>query len=368
MSWLPERLPEKANFVWRRDLPSQGLGGISADHSRVIVGCRDSLDRSDNFMAFDAASGATLWEHVYEAPGKLDYGNSPRATPLILDDCIITLGAFGDLHCLDLETGAVLWQRNLQREFGGKLPTWGFCGTPLVVEQKVIVQVGAADAALVALDLDSGEVVWKSAGREVSYSSLVLASPSGHPQIVGFDQTSLGGWSLADGCRFWEVIADLPNEFNVPTPLVDDAGIFVATENNGSRRYEFGSDGVAKPTPAATFESFAPDMHTGVQVGSRIFGIHGDLFCLDAKTLQPIWTGSDDAFGKYASLIASPDSLLALTIDGELLLIDTRRDQFSITSRLSLAEDVDIFSHPAFVAKRMYVRLGTIIACIDLSR
>ncbi len=317
-------------------------------------------------MALDAASGEPLWEHVYEAPGKLDYGNSPRATPLILEDRVITLGAFGDLRCLDLEIGSVLWKCNLQRDFGGKLSTWGFCGTPLVVGQKVIVQVGAAACSLIALDLESGEVLWKSPGREISYSSLVLASVSGQPQVIGFDQTSLGGWSLADGRRLWEIVADQRNEFNVPTPIIDSTGVFVATENNGSRRYEFNPDGVAKSTPVATFESFAPDMHTGVQVGNRIFGIHGDLFCLDAMTLQPIWTGSDDSFGQYTSLVASPDSLLALTIDGELLLIDTRRDQFSITSRLSLAEDVDIFSHPAFVGKRMYVRLGPSITCVDL--
>lgn len=288
---------------------------------------------------------------------------------MISGDCVVTLGAFGDLNCLDLDTGTVLWHCNLQKDFGGKLPTWGFCGTPLIIENKVFLQAGADEAGLVALELDSGEVLWKSAGRAASYSSL-LASSSDRTksQIIGFDQSSLSGWSPDDGHLMWEILADEPKEFNVPTPIVDATGVFVATENYGARRYEFDSQGLAQPTPSANFESFAPDMHTGVQVGDRIFGVHGVLFCLDAKSLKPIWTGSDDGFGQYVTLVASPQSLLALTARGELILCDARGERFQLIDRLALTDaDVAIYSHPAFVGKRMFVRIGSSLACVDLS-
>ncbi len=356
-------------FAWRQELPSEGLGGIAADERRVLLGCRDPLDRNDIFLCLDADTGKTLWQLSYAAAGQLDYGNTPRATPLIVGASAILLGAFGDLHCVDLETGAISWRKNFVRDFGGTVPIWGFCGTPLVVDQRLIFQTGAENPSLVAVDLESGDLTWQVAGRQCSYSSLVWALIGPQRQIIGLDHSSLGGWSLDSGNRLWEVVANQPNDFNVPTPLVDETGVMVATENNGARRYEFDDKAIARPKPTATFNDFAPDTHTAVQTGDRIFGVHGDLYCLDAKTLQPIWVGSDDGFGSHTSIVASPEAVLVVTAQGELLLVDAQSDHYVLISRARLAEsNVDVFSHPAFVGKKMYVRLGNSIACLDLSR
>jgi outer membrane protein assembly factor BamB len=298
----------------------------------------------------------------------LDYGNTPRATPLILEHAVVVLGAFGDLYCVDLETGATLWNKNLLREFGGELPTWGFCGTPLQVDEMLIVQTAAEEAALVALDLETGDVVWKSPGRPASYSSLILARLGSTRQIVGLDQETLGGWSPIDGHRLWEVVPQIPNDFNVPTPIVDEAGIFIATENNGARRMEFDSQGVVHLEAAATFDAFAPDTHTAVQVGDRIFGVCGALYCLDAKTLQPIWVGHDDALQGHASIVASNDSVLVFTSRGDILLVDAHADQFAVASRLTIDEhSADWYAHPAIVGTQLFVRLGRSLACVDLN-
>jgi len=59
-------------------------------------------------------------------PGKLDYGNSPRATPLIDKGKVYLLGAFGDLHCVNLADGSVVWKKNIVREYNAKLVAGGF--------------------------------------------------------------------------------------------------------------------------------------------------------------------------------------------------------------------------------------------------
>jgi outer membrane protein assembly factor BamB len=347
-------------------LDGEGLGGIAADERRVIVSCRDSLDQRDVFVCLSAENGQTIWRFDYEAPGRLDYGNTPRATPLILDESVVVLGAFGDLHCLDLETGVVLWKTQLLSDWGGELPTWGFCGTPLLIDDTLILQTCDEEAALIALDVETGDLVWKSPGRPASYSSLVLAQVGGMSQIIGFDQESLGGWSPNGGDRLWEIIPDEPNDFNVPTPIVDESGVFVATENNGARRYEFNRHAIPGSVPTATFREFSPDTHTAVQVGNRIFGVRGKLFCLDATTLQPIWIGEDEAFDGHASIVATSEVVLVFTAGGELLLVDVNSDHFEIQSRTSLTnKEVDLYSHPAFAGKRMFVRLGASLACVD---
>src|SRR6202008_4777748 len=103
-----------------------------------VVGSRDLLDRNDHFQCFDMEDGTLIWQHVYPALGKLDYGNSPRATPLIHDEYVYTLGAFGHLCCLEIETGIMMWQLNAAKDFGAPAMIWGHSGTPLIVGNKLI--------------------------------------------------------------------------------------------------------------------------------------------------------------------------------------------------------------------------------------
>ena len=79
-----------------------GLSGVAATQQYVVVADRDPLDHFDVFRCLDAQSGQQLWQIQYAAPGNLDYGNSPRATPVIRDGLVYLLGAFGDLHCVTL--------------------------------------------------------------------------------------------------------------------------------------------------------------------------------------------------------------------------------------------------------------------------
>ena len=143
-------------------MPNQGIGGIAAIDDFVVVSSRDRADQQDVFTCLDAGTGLAFWQFSYLASGELDYGNSPRATPLIADPYVIMQGAFGDLHCLDLETGDVVWQKNMIQDLDGKLPQWGYSASPLVIDNHLIVQPGGVDSSIVALSLESGEVVWKT--------------------------------------------------------------------------------------------------------------------------------------------------------------------------------------------------------------
>ncbi len=166
----PASVPD---FAWSTELTGEGIGGVAAANGFVIVGSRDAIDRNDVFQCFDAETGELAWQHIYPALGRLDYGNSPRATPLIHDDCVYTLGAFGHLCCLEVDSGIMLWQVNLARDFGSPSLTWGHSGTPVIVDQKLILQPGGKDASIVALDLETGDVIWKTPGAACGYSSLL---------------------------------------------------------------------------------------------------------------------------------------------------------------------------------------------------
>lgn len=310
-----------------------------------------------------------VWSVRYAAKGQLDYGNSPRATPLIHDNLVILQGAFGHLHVVELATGKTVWKKEMRREFAAndKL-VWGTCSSPLIVAGKLIVNPGGKQASLVALDPSTGDVLWKAPGQPAAFSSFISAKLGGRTQIIGYDQKSLGGWDVESGERLWTLEPPRPNDFNVPTPLIIDRSLVVTTENNGTRQYAFDDAGSIQAEPTAVNEDFATDSHTPVIVGNRLFGVWNQLYCLDLNDgLRTIWTGDDPAFANYAVLIASPTRLLSVSTQGELLLIDPLADEFRVISRLKLFEDDNgVYSHPAIVGDQLYIRSSNHLGRLSL--
>jgi outer membrane protein assembly factor BamB len=367
---LPARLPKKSKIVWSRNLTGRGLAGLAATDSCVIVADRDAADAGDLFLCLDARTGKELWKLEYATPGKIrDYGNSPRATPLIHKGKVYTLGGLGDLNCVNLNDGKIVWSRHLARDFSAVVPTWGYCASPLAVDGKLIVNPGAKRASVIALDCTSGKEVWRCPGLPPAYASFIAGKFGGVRQIVGYDEKSLGGWELETGKRIWTLVPPVRGDFNVPTPIDAGGRLILVSENNGTRLYDFDADGCIKTEPAAVNRDLAPDSSTPVLIGGRIVGCWNSLYCLGADlTLRTLWTGEDDAFANYASLIASPDRVLVMTNHGEILLVNATAEKFSIISRLRIfAEDSEVFSHPALVGSRIYLRDMSKIVCVDLS-
>ena len=357
-------------MLWRHELSYQGVGGLAATEQCVIVSDRDLADKSDVFVALNPTTGEQLWRLRYAAIGHLDYGNSPRATPLIHDRHAYLLGAFGQLHCVELDTGRIVWKRHIRRDFGADDQlVWGVASSPLIVAGKLIVNPGGPAAALVALNPLTGETLWQTAGRPAAFASFIVADVRGAQQLIGYDKTTLGGWNLADGRRLWQLAPPARDDFNVPTPLWHAGNLIVNTENNGARRYGFDAQGVIEPQPLAVYDGIASDTHTPVIVGNRLLGACGRLYCLDLNAgLAERWVGEDPAFEEYVTLIASEDRVLLTAQNGEVLLIDPLADACRIVSRWRLFDrETGLYSHPAIVGDRLFVRSSSEIVCVRLS-
>ena len=353
VAWLPESLPGEPVVIWKRPLFNDGLGGVAVADGLVLVGDRDAEDRHDVFHAIDAVSGKRRWMLEYPADGRLDYGNSPRATPLVHDGHAFLLGAFGHLHCVTLADGRVVWERHLRRDFAATSElVWGVCSSPIVVDGKLIVNPGGSAASIVALDPRTGDVIWKTPGGASGFSSFVDCTLGGRRQLVGLDAASLGGWDIATGERLWSLAPRVPGDFNVPTPLVLDDRVVVSTENNGTQLVGAGGE------RTATYAALAPDMHTPVIVGDRIIGIvKGKVHCLATADLKPLWTAFDRSLSGHVSLLASSDRVLAFTENGEIVILDPRSDGLKILARQQvLPAGQTTYAHPAVVGDSIFVR------------
>jgi outer membrane protein assembly factor BamB len=330
----------------------------------VIASCRDILDQRDIFQSFDAQTGKLRWQVVQACTGEMDYGRGPRATPLILKDRVVLLSAFGHLHCVQRGTGLNIWKKDLVKEYDAPLPTWGFSGTPLVVDDALIVQAGSRAANLVAFDLETGKERWRSGNQKIAYSSFVHCSPHGISQVVGYDEKSIGGWDLETGKRLWTITPENSGDFNVPTPMIRDDEMWLISENNGLRRYRF-IDGVAQPKPDAIQPDLLPDSHTPILIGTRIYVAYDGLHALDASSLETLWSSDAEHLMGYASLLGDEERLLMLTQSGSLTLFDVKDSKPQQLGTVSLGTDIDFQSHPAICENRFYVRVGKSLACFE---
>ncbi len=359
---LPRSLPNEKQLLWSRTCTGPGMSGMALADGRLIATDKSLDTEEDVFRCLDADTGRQIWSFTYPAPGEMDFTNSPRANPVIRDDLVYLLGAFGHLHCLKLDTAEVVWHKNLLSDFGAELPTWGYSSTPLVIGDKLIVNPGAKNAALVALDRHTGDVLWSTPGEPPGYAGFILAKFGGVQQIVGYDAISLGGWDPATGRRLWKLVPELDGDFNVPTPIAVDGKLLVSTENNGTRLYEFDDSGRIKPEAVALNEDLIPDTSTPVLIDGLVFGSSWEVICLDLNDgLKTLWRQDEDPYGNYSSFIAGNGRVLVTTQVGVVSLIEVDRGSFKPVSTLDLFDDVsdterDVWSHPLVAGGRLYIR------------
>ena len=379
--WLPDQLPKNPTIFWSRPLTRSGLGGIAATRTHVVFGDRDDADEQDVFRCFDADTGDVIWEVEYDAPGDLDYGNSPRATPLIHNGRVILLGALGDLRCVKLATGETIWKRHLVRDFAvpkAALSAWGYCYSPLITDDRLVVSPGAPDAAVVALDPVTGVELWRTPGRPAGYGSFVAAWFGGRRQVIGFDADSLGGWEVSTGRRIWEWRPPVGGGFNVPTPVLlpgKPARVLISNETDGTLLFMINRDGSLPTEPSASSGDLSAEMATPVVIGRHVIGIQDRLVALDAgDALRTQTTLEEPSLATYAAVIAGPEKFLTIGNGGRLALYDIADVGCrlnSMTTVLPARQESDarcpVYSHPAIVGTRLYIRGSNDLVCVDLA-
>ena len=367
---VPQTLPEKPKVLWSADVTGPAMASIGATPKYVVVPDKDAAQKADVFRCFDAKTGKSLWTLEYPADVRIQYTNSPRAAPVIHEDVVYLQGAAGDLHCVALASGHVVWKKNLPDEFLVELLPWGCSVPPLVVDDKLIVAPGAPQASVVAFDLKTGKVVWKTPGHAAAYSAFVVGTWGGVRQIVGYDVAGLGGWDPRTGRRLWEMVPPRRSDFNVGTPVDLAGGILLATENNGTRLYEFRKQGLIHQRPRAFNDDPAPDTCTPVVIDDRVFcTAYGELFCLDPNEgLKTVWSVLDDLYYDHTNLIAGNHRVLISNTEGDLVLIRADADRYDVVSHIRpfANEEVESMSHPALLEDRIYVRSRKKLLCLSL--
>jgi outer membrane protein assembly factor BamB len=366
---------------------------LGADRKRVPAKKRQTPGR-ERLVCLRAADGKPVWEHAYDCPYSIAYQSGPRITPLVHKGRVYTLGAMGDLDCLDAATGALRWHKNLAKAYQATPPAWGWAASPLVDGDLLYCLVGGKGSAIVAFNKDSGKEVWKAlTTEEIGYSPPILIQAGGKRQLIVWHSESINGLDPATGRVYWAQPYPTQGEPERPAPTIAQVRhwgdlLFLTSYYHGPLMLKLAAD---RPAVTVLWKDKTKRrtrpiglhclMCTPVIKDGYIYGVcaNGELRCCDVQTGKQLWETYAVVGGKKtdcgtAFLVPQGDRFVLFNDHGELILANLTPKGYAEIDRARIVEPSEfsrgrqvVWAHPAFANRCVYARNNKEIVCVSLA-
>lgn len=362
----PSAWPETFQRTWRVEI-GEGYSSPVVTGGRAFVHGR--RDPEEIVASINLADGKVLWEQKYQANFKknqyaVQMAKGPNSTPLVIGNRLFTLGVTGILNAWDTATGKQLWTRDFSKSIDtSKL----FCGTaasPLLVDGKLVVQVGSDihGGQILALNPASGATEWEWKGPGPGYASPVVIEVDRSKQIVTMTEGSIVGVDAKNGKELWSV--PFPDEWheNITTPLWTGSHLIVSGTRQGTHAFTLAhAGGKWQATPAWKNPEVAMYMSSPVFGDGLIYGHSskkkGQLVAMDAKTGAVRWA-TEGRDGEHASLLLTPQHVVFLTNNADLIVAKRGAPSFAVERRYDVAEAAT-WAMPVLLGSNILVRDAT---------
>jgi len=359
--------------LWRHPI-GEGWSSFAIVGSRAFT--QEQRGPLECVVCYHADTGAELWSHADETRYETAMaGIGPRATPTLTDSAVFALGATGILNCLDPVTGETVWQRNICDDAGTSTPEWGFSGSPLIVDETIIIDAGGSgDKAVIAYHQDTGDIVWAAGNHRAGYASPRLEKIRGQTVLLVFHGDGLLAMSPSDGSRFWEYPFTNMYQVNAAQPMMTGDHVFISTGyDGGCVALDPGRISDARPA-----EVWPPNrdlklkFNEAVALDGFVYGLDdGILCCVNAATGRREWKGGRYRFGH---VLLWDDVLLVQSEAGYTALVEATPEAFREITRFSALSQptggspVKVWNVPVVNRSRLYVRSAREAACFELPR
>ncbi|HEX4122026.1 MAG TPA: PQQ-binding-like beta-propeller repeat protein [Verrucomicrobiae bacterium] len=388
-------------IVWDKEIGS-GYGAPSVIGQRLVVHHR--IGDQEIVECLDADNGKPLWHFAYPSHfiDPYGYNNGPRSTPLLTSNRCYTFGAEGVLTCLDLQTGARIWQRETGTDFAVPEAFFGVGSTPILEGGLLIVMVGGQpNSGVVAFDPQNGQTVWQSVGasnwegivqwkasdKQASYSTPVAATIHGRRQILCLTRQGLVSLDPKTGdvnFSFW-FRSRVSDSVNAMSPVVVDDLIFIS-----GAYYKVGSVLLrVKPNCKSVEEvwrGLAMELHwtTPIYLDGYLYAFSGRnepdarMRCVESKTGKVMWdvdeswprysTRTPGVFGRGSSVLAD-GKLITIGEGGLLGLFTPNPNKPEEICRFQLPQlHYPCWAAPVLSRKKLYLRDEDHVVCVDLAK
>jgi len=354
--------------LWRRE-GGEGFSSVSVSADRAYT-LWDAQGKQF-LVCLDVMAGKKLWTRELGPAFEHHYGNGPRSTPLVHDGVVYAIGTSGLVLAASKGTGETVWQRDLVKDFGADLPSYGYASSPLVVDDKLVVEAGGKEAAYVALDKKTGEIKWTSASDQPAYSSPIEIEVQGVSQVVFWSAHGLHSVASGDGTVLWnyswETFCPVTGDpLNTGTPIfIPPDRIFLSSSSGAAVLRLSLHEGRFKVAEVWRSETMRSDVNTALLVGDHIYGFdRGTLKSLDVNTGAVGWMARGYQRG---SLIAADDKLIVLSEDGRLALVNADPEKYVERASASVLKG-RTWTSAALAAGKLFLRDQDEILCVDMEK
>jgi len=371
----PARIPDWSKRppreAWRKKI---GAGWSSFAVAGDYFFTMEQRGDAECTTCYELESGRTAWMFTAaERFSEITGGEGPRSTPTFDNGFLYTMGATGVLNCLDAVNGQRMWSVDVLAEHDAMNCYYGMCASPLIDDNRVIVNPGGKGASLAAYDKRNGDLIWAAGDAQSSYASPQRVTLCGIPQILNFNADGLFSHRPSDGKVLWQVpwISNQAERNNVCQPIqVSGNRIFISSGyGQGCALFQLSlatSDGQADSLSVKTVwqnRNLRSKFASAVFDGRHIYGLdEGILVCLDAATGERTWKS-----GRYqhGQLLLVGDKLIVQAEDGSIAQVVASSEGFVELARIN-ALSRRTWTHPVIVGKFLLTRNDREIVCFHL--
>jgi len=390
---LPSSWSEKENVVWVSPLP--GPSGATPIISKGRVYVSSTKKDGDELLAlcFDVRSGRELWRKKLGASSrKVPRNNMATPSPVTDGERVYFMYGSGELAGLDFE-GNILWQRNIEAEYGNISIKYGYSSSPLLYGDKLYILVhrrhtayrspegSGLDSFILAIEPKTGKNIWKQVRNTDaldesldSYTSPILYIGKERVEILIIGGDYVTGNDAVTGKELWRYgYAEQKSERwrNVSSMVTGEELVYGVRPRGGNGLFalEIGGTGtVGNDQVAWGFDGPTPDVCTPLYYRGNLYVLDGKrggvLSCLDAKTGRQKWQGRLGGNAPwYASVTGADDKLYCINEDGEAVVFAADEGEFKILSRIDM-EDKPVQASIAIADGRLYIRTASKLTCV----
>ena len=359
-----EANPAKAELLNKADSP------INANFERRL------LPGTERVVCLDESDGRILWTHDYDCPYTTagDYATGPRVTPTVSDGRVYTLGAEGHLLCLDAKTGKVIWARDFQKDFGIKVPMWGFAAHPLIDGDQLICVVGGQGTTAVAFDRKTGRELWRALdSKEPGYCPPTILNVGRKRQVIIWHGEAINALHPETGAVYWSVPLKATFGMAIAPPVAEGNSIFIMSFSRQSWCLRVAEDGLSAEVAwqGNTRRGIDGAMNRPFIQDGRIYGCghSGRFLCARLEDGGWLWntyqpsTGERPADWANVFMVQHRDRFFLANDLGDLIIAKLSPAGYTEISRAHLIDPTHtvsgrrvVWSHPAFANGSVYLR------------
>jgi outer membrane protein assembly factor BamB len=359
-------------LVWKATGLGGGYSSVAISGGKIFT--LGNKNGKSYAHALDEQSGKLLWSaEIGQA------GDNLGCTPTVDGDRVYGIGQAGDLVCLSVANGAVLWRKSFPRDFGGNCGGWRYTESPLVDGDKLVCTPGAKEATIVALNKKTGAVIWKCAApvndATAGYSSIVVAEVGGIRQYVQLVHAGVIGVAAEDGKFLWKYDELGYNTANIPTPIVLGDQVFCsAGYGKGGALLQLTAVNGAIQVKPLYYNHELKNKHGGLLVvGDYVYGDHDDSgfpFCAEVKTGKVVWRKDKRGPGEGSAAVTYADGHLYFRFqNGVMALVEATPDKYQEISTFRIPNaGSPSWAHPVVTGGRLYLREQDTLWCYSVKQ